>query len=189
MDQKPRLQKAPKPTDLEGWRQAISRGLLSTFRLGRHRGINSRPRAACRFRRSEPAGQAPFECDDPVAPKTCRSQSPKPGRRHYLPRTRSTFEALLKPSSADGKTLRQNFTTCVSFRVKDAIAMEQKHSRIPVTAKIKKTVRGRKFEETAQIAPGHEPTEPANDTDLGEDASPRISDRRSVSIGRRARSR
>jgi hypothetical protein len=33
MDQKPRLQKAPKPTDLEGWRQAISRGLLSTFRL------------------------------------------------------------------------------------------------------------------------------------------------------------
>lgn len=55
--------------------------------------------------------------------------------------------------------------------------MEQKHSRIPVTAKIKKTVRGRKFEETAQIAPGHEPTEPANDTDLGEDASPRNSNR------------
>ncbi|MDK4732022.1 hypothetical protein [Rhizobium sp. CNPSo 3490] len=39
--------------------------------------------------------------------------------------------ALFDPASADGKALRTAFSARVSFRIKDAIATEFKHSRIP----------------------------------------------------------
>ena len=49
------------------------------------------------------------------------------------------FEALLKPNSKDGKALREAFGPRVMFRLKTAIAVEHKHSRIPVEGKIKKS--------------------------------------------------
>lgn len=40
--------------------------------------------------------------------------------------------ALFDPASADGRALRTAFSARVSFRIKDAIAAEFRHSRIPV---------------------------------------------------------
>ncbi len=47
------------------------------------------------------------------------------------------FEALVDPNSKDGTGLRVAFASRVRFRAKDALAVEYRHSRIPVTAKIK----------------------------------------------------
>ena len=87
------------------------------------------------------------------------------------------FEALLKPNSADGKALRQAFTARVSFRIKDAIAAEHQHSRVPVEAKITKSVKGRKIAETVQIVPNHEPSDAANDSGSDDETSPHNSNR------------
>lgn len=47
------------------------------------------------------------------------------------------FEALVDRNSADGRALRKAFGLTVKSRAKDAIATEYRHSRIPLTPKVR----------------------------------------------------
>lgn len=131
---------APPPgsTDVEGWRRAISAGRLRTFRLE--------------------SLVAVFQDLDPTTDKEVRHAITKHlsdavigllrkavGPNHpnngedIIYRVHSdVFESLLKPASADGKALRVAFAARVNFRVKDAIALEYQHSRIPLTVPTEK---------------------------------------------------
>ncbi len=174
----------PKSTDLEGWGQAIADRRLGTFRLE--------------------AIVAAIQDLGPTVDKNVRNalakhlsdsmigmlrwavgfNHPNQGediiyRVHF-----ELFEALLDPGSADGQGLRDAFGPRVMFRVKDAIAVEFRHVRIPLKAKIKKSDQAKKIADTKVDEIGRllRPTEPkglAEDAGLwdGEEAGSRNSNR------------
>lgn len=131
MNQKARLQKAPKSTDLEGWRQAISQGSLPTFRLEdlvaalQDLGPLTDPHVR------NPLAKHLSNAMTGLLRRLVGPNHPNQGDDIIYRVHGQLFEALVKPGSADGKGLRQAFTARVSFRVKDAIALEYQHSRIP----------------------------------------------------------
>jgi hypothetical protein len=172
MDATSRPQKAPEPSDLEGWRQAISQGGLPTFRFEALVAAiqDLGPLADPTIR--NPLAKHLSNAIIRLLRKLVGSNHPNQGDEIIYRVHHQLFVALLRPDSADGKALRETFTTCVSFRIKDAIAMERRHSRIPVEATIKKSFKGRKINETVQIVPSHGPPEAANDSEADEDASP-----------------
>jgi hypothetical protein len=177
MNQTSRLQEAPEPTDLEGWRQAISQGLLSKFRpeaiVAALQDLGPLTDSTVR----NPLAKQISNIIIRSARRLVGTNHPNRGEDIIYRAHGQLFEAVLRPNSADGKGLREKFGLWVSYRVKDAIAAEYRHSRIPVETNIKTIVRGRTVEETVQIVPGHEPEEPANDSDLGDDAEARNSNR------------
>lgn len=132
MNQKARLQKAPKSTDLEGWRQAISQGSLPTFRLEdlvaalQDLGPLTDPHVR------NPLAKHLSNAMTGLLRRLVGPNHPNQGDDIIYRVHGQLFEALVKPGSADGKGLRQAFTARVSFRVKDAIALEYQHSRISV---------------------------------------------------------
>ncbi len=177
MDQTPRPQQAPEPTDLEGWRQAIRQGLLPTFRLEALVAAiqDLGPLADSKVR--NPLAKHLSDAMSRLLRRLVGMNHPNRGEDIIYRVHGQLFEALLKPNSAHGKALREAFTARVSFRIKDAIATEHQHSRIRVEATIEKSVKGRKIDETVQIVPSHEPPDAANDSDVDEDASPRNANR------------
>lgn len=174
----------PKSTDLEGWRQAIADGRLPGFRLeaivaavqdlglttdGQVRNALAKhlSDSILKMLRRRVGFNKPNQGDDIIF------------RVHY-----EIFEALLRPNSKDGKAFRVAFGPRVMFRLKTAIAIENKHSRIPVEPKIKKTGKTDLSAKSTvagmmQIAETAEPGEPANDTDAtdGIEADARNSNR------------
>ncbi len=172
MNQTPRPRQAPEPTDLEGWRQAISQGLLSIFRLEAIVAAIQDLGPVADLRVRNPLAKHLSNAMIRLLRKLVGINHPNRGDDIIYRVHGQLFEALLKPASADGKALRESFTTCVSFRVKDAIAMERRHSRIPVESKIKKSVKGQKIDEIVQIVPSHVPPDAANDSELDDEASP-----------------
>jgi hypothetical protein len=172
MDQTPRRQQAPQPSDLEGWRQAISQGLLPTFRLEALVAAiqDLGPLADSKVR--NPLAKHLSDAISRLLRRLVGMNHPNRGEDIIYRVHGQLFEALLKPNSADGKALREAFTARVSFRIKDAIATEHQHSRIRVEATIKKSVKGRKIDEIVQIVPSQEPSDAANDSDSAGDASP-----------------
>jgi len=174
----------PDSTDLEGWRQAIAEGRLYSFRLealvaaiqdlgpttdGKVRNALAKrlSDAMIKILRGNVGFNHPNQGEDIIY------------RVHF-----ELFEALLDPSSKDGKGLRVAFLSRVAFRVKDALAVEYRHSRIPVEAKIKKTGAGKepnagKSVETVRIVEAGESPCPANDGDApdGEETGVRSSNR------------
>lgn len=175
MDETPRPQQAPEPTDLEGWRQAIRQGLLSRFRLEalvtaiQDLGPLAEPNVR------NPLAKHLSDAMSRLLRRLVGPNHPNRGEDIIYRVHGQLFEALLKPNSADGKALREAFTARVSFRIKDAIAAEGQHSRIPAQAK--KSVKGRKIEEAVRIVPSHETPDAANDSDSDDDGSPRNSNR------------
>jgi hypothetical protein len=177
MDQAPRPQQPPEPTDLEGWRQAIHQRLLPTFRLEALVAAiqDLGPLADSKVR--NPLAKHLSDAMSRLLRRFVGMNHPNRGEDTIYRVHGQLFEALLKPNSADGKALREAFTARVSFRIKDAIATELQHSRIRVEATIEKSAKGPKIDETVQIVPSHEPPDAANDSDVDEDASPRNANR------------
>src|SRR5271165_3401672 len=130
MDQTPRPQQAPEPTDLEGWRQAIRQGLLPTFRLEALVAAiqDLGPLADSKVR--NPLAKQLSDAMSRLLRRLVGMNHPNRGEDIIYRVHGELFEALLKPNSADGKALREAFTFRVSFRIKDAIATEHQHSRI-----------------------------------------------------------
>jgi uncharacterized protein YdaT len=175
MDQKPRLQKAPKPTDLEGWRQAISQGLLATFRLEDIVAAiqDLGPLADSNIR--NPLARHLSNAMTRLLRRLVGLNHPNQGEDIIYRVHGQLFEALLKSNSADGKGLRKAFTARVSFRVKDAIAAEYQHSRIPTEAKIKNAAKGHdneEIEEVEEVVAEREPTATASDSTVGGTVTP-----------------
>lgn len=177
MGTKPGGKPPPDSTDLDGWRQAIAEGRLPTFRLealvaaiqdlgpltdGRVRNALAKhlSDSMIKILRGAVGFNKPNQGEDIIY------------RVHF-----ELFEAMLVPNSADGKGLRTAFGSRVMFRVKDALAVEFRHSRIPVEPKVRETDKskkenGVKAPNVVRIVAVGEPPDPANDADSpdGEDA-------------------
>jgi hypothetical protein len=167
----------PASTDLDGWRQAIADGRLSTFRLetlvAALQDLGSTTDSKVRNALAKHLSDATMK----MLRKHVRLNLPNQGEDIIYRVHSDIFESLLKPNSADGKALRAAFGPRVMFRVKDAIAVENRHVRIPIEKKIKVARENAKadddkFTEIIQTTQPSEHPEPANDINLsdGEDA-------------------
>jgi hypothetical protein len=174
MSQKTRLQPAPKSTDLEGWRHAISQGLLSTFRLEDIVAAIQDLGPLLDSKIRNPLAKHLSDAMTKLLRKLVRPHHPNRGDDIIYRVQGQLFEALLKSNSADGKGLRQAFTARISFRVKDAIASEYQHSRIPTEAKIKNAAKGsiEEIEEVEEIVPERKPAAAVSDSTAGETVTP-----------------
>ncbi|MGB9409076.1 MAG: hypothetical protein WCA89_16185 [Terracidiphilus sp.] len=130
MDTRTGEEEPPKSTDLDGWRRAIADDRLSVFRL---------EALAAAF---QDLGNRDTQVQHALAKhlsdailhmlrKHVGINHPDQGwdiiyRTHYL-----IVTALLSPKSADGRSLRVAFGSRVLFRIKDAIAAEQRERRTP----------------------------------------------------------
>lgn len=121
---------SPKANDLDGWRRAIANKGLRSFRL---------EAVAAAF---QDLGQRDKGARDALAKYLSDSilrilrglvgsNHPNRGEDIILRAHHQIVVALLRPASADGKNLRQAFMARVLFRMKDAIAAEERERRIP----------------------------------------------------------
>jgi hypothetical protein len=180
MDQEP--SSPPDSIDLEGWRKAIANRQLSGFRL---EALVAALQDLGPFADSNVRNALAKHLSDAMTGllrKLVGPNHPNQGEDIIYRVHRDLFEALLDPASADGKALREAFTPRVSFRIKDALYKELKHSRIPVQAKITKVRKGKKFEEKVRIAPASEGHETANDFDSEGEEAPARNANRDVSL-------
>ncbi len=120
----------PNSDDLEGWRQAIADSRLNTFRLEAVtaafqdlHGRNIEVRNALAKHLSESIIR--------ILRRKVGSNHPNRGEDIILRTHGIILEALLRPTSADGRNLRKAFVPRVLFRLKDAIASEARERRIP----------------------------------------------------------
>lgn len=122
----------PSSTDLEYWRKAIKENRLRDYKLEVLVATlqDLGPEADRRVR--EPLA---FRISDALM-KMLRNRvgfnHPNDGRDIIDRVHADLLTALFDPTSADGKALRTAFSARVSFRIKDGIATEFKHARIPI---------------------------------------------------------
>jgi DNA-directed RNA polymerase specialized sigma24 family protein len=120
----------PKSTDLEGWRKAIEGNRLKKFRL---------EALAAAF---QDLGHVDQQIQHALAKrlsdsivgmlrKRVGSNHPNGGEDIIYRVHGEIFVALMSPRSADGKALRRRFGSLVLYRMKDAIAKEQRERRTP----------------------------------------------------------
>jgi len=165
----------PKSTDLDGWRQVIEKEQLGTFRL---------EAIAAAF---QDLGQRDKKVQNALAKhlsdaimKILRQRvgfhHPNLGEDIIFRVHEKIFVALLHPSSADGRNLRNAFVPRLLFRVKDAIAEEERQRRIPDeikqrekrrTAKTKEVTR--EDEEGVEVVPLTEIQDSGADTEDSEE--------------------
>ena len=119
----------PKSTDLAGWQQAISDGLLRKFRL---------EDIVAAFQDLEPkAGRSvrnslARHLNDSVIGilrQSVGNNHPNEGWDIIHRVHSAVFEAILKPASADGKAMREAFIPRLKFRLKDALIVEYRAFR------------------------------------------------------------
>ena len=121
---------SPNSNDLDGWRQAIADNRLRSFRL---------EELAAAFQDSGPRDQevrralAKYLSDSilRILRGLVGFNHPNNGEDIILRAHHQIFLALLRPASADGKSLRKAFMARVLFRMKDAIAAEARERRTP----------------------------------------------------------
>lgn len=121
----------PSSSALEFWREAVAKDRLRDFKpealvaalqdLGPT--AERRVREALAFRISDALMR--------LLRKRVGLNHPNQGRDIIDRVHTELLTALFEPSSADGKAMRTAFSARVSFRIKDAIATEYRHSRIP----------------------------------------------------------
>jgi hypothetical protein len=165
----------PKSTDLDGWRQAIASASLPSFRL---EAIVAAIQDLGPSNEGTVRNALAKHLSDSIIKMLRRRvgfNHPNQGEDIIYRVHSEIFEALLAPNSKDGKALREAFGPRVMFRLKTAIAVESRHSRIPVEGKIKKSSKkpgGDKVAEIVRTTDDPEPPEPANDADSsdGEEA-------------------
>lgn len=163
MDTRTGEEEPPKSTDLDGWRRAIADDQLRVFRLealaAAFQDLGNRDRQV-----QHALAKHLSDSILHMLRKHVGINHPDQGwdiiyRTHHL-----IFTALLKPKSADGRSLRVAFGSRVLFRIKDAIAAEQRERRTPDDAPPKKklTPEGQKDngeERGVDIDASAEPTE------------------------------
>jgi hypothetical protein len=167
----------PASTDLEGWRAAICRGLLPGFRfeaiVAVLQDLGPNADAAVRNALAKHLSIAMAR----LLRKRVGLNHPNSGDDIIYRVSSQLFDALLDPQSADGRALREAFSARVTFRIKDAIVKERRHSRVPVEVKITTPVKARKVEEIVRTAPATAVADAANDTDQSDHAPPSNSNR------------
>ncbi len=145
----------PASSDLEGWRKAIEDDRLKTFRL---------EAIAAAF---QDLGQRDKRVQNSLAEYLSRSiirivrqrvgsNHPNQGKDIISRVHDEIFISLLRPKSADGHNLREVFVPRLLFRMKDAIAAEEREGRIPDEARRNKRSETKKLgnavnEEEVQI--------------------------------------
>lgn len=174
MDQVPGRKPPPASTDADRWRDAIADGSVATFRV---------EALVAAFQDLGPSADA-------VRKAIAKQLSDRMLRilRHFVGVNNPNggddiiyrvhgqlFEAMLQPASADGQALRAGFTSIVSFRVKDAIATENSHSRIPVWVRIKNAGKDRTHTDVVTLVPANDPDHSEGEADAidGEEAQAR----------------
>jgi len=120
----------PKSTDLKGWRQAIATDRLKIFRL------EALAAAFQDLGDRDPQVQHALtkHLSDSILHllrKHVGMNKPNQGEDIIFRVHGVIFAALLLPSSPDGKALRLAFGPRVLFRLKDAIAAEERERRVP----------------------------------------------------------
>lgn len=121
---------SPKSNDLEGWRKAIASERLAAFKLeeiaaafqvlrGRDKQVQNAlaeylSLSILRILRRRVGSNHPNRGEDIIF------------RAHH-----QIIVALLRPATADGRGLREAFVARVEFRLKDAIAAENRERRVP----------------------------------------------------------
>jgi hypothetical protein len=177
MKQVPAGERSPASTDIEGWRRAVAEGALAGFRLEALVAAlqDLGPQADANVKRA-----LVKQLNDAML-RMLRSfvgfNHPNQGEEIIYRVHHQLFDALLRPTSADGRALRAGFANIVSYRVKDAIAMEYRHSRIPMRPDAKGTD-GDELDDELPVAANDRTSPPArpdgagNRTrELGADAS------------------
>jgi hypothetical protein len=122
---------SPKSNDLDGWRQAIADNRLRSFKLeeiaAAFQDLGSRDKsvqhALAQYLNDSVLG---------ILRGVVGFNHPNRGEDIILRAHHKIFEALLRPKSADGLSLRKAFVSRVLFRMKDAIAVEQRERRVPI---------------------------------------------------------
>jgi hypothetical protein len=127
----------PGSTDREGWQQAVADHRLSQFRLetivaalqdlGQDAGTPLRNALAKHL----------SDALTGFLRRHIGTNHPNAGEDIIYRVHNDVFEALLQKDSKDGQALREAFGPRVMFRVKDAIAAEYRHSRIPLAPKVR----------------------------------------------------
>ncbi len=164
----------PKSTDLEGWRKAIEENRLKKFRLE----ALAAAFQDLRYRDQQVQHALAKHLSDSIVGmlrKQVGFNHPNGGEDIIYRVHGEIFAALMQPKSADGKALRQRFGSRVLFRMKDAIAKEQRERRSPDDIMAHKKAKKEKAEGTddgetvdlkASAGSKSEEADPANaDTD------------------------
>lgn len=137
MDMQSAEEAPPESTDLVGWREAIAADRLKDFRLealaSAFQDLGNRDTDV-----QHALAKHLSDCILHMLRKYVGFNHPNEGwdiidRTHH-----QVFTALLNPKSADGRGLRVTFGSRVLFRMKDAIAAEQRERRTPDDAPPKK---------------------------------------------------
>lgn len=121
---------SPKSQDLEGWRKAIESGRLASFKL---------EEIAAAF---QVLGGRDKQVQNALADylsvsilrilrRRVGANHPNGGEDIILRTHHQIIVALLRPTTADGKGLREAFVARVEYRLKDAIATENRQRRVP----------------------------------------------------------
>jgi hypothetical protein len=121
---------SPKSNHLEGWRKAIANGHLASFKL-------EEIAAAFQVLRGRDK-QVQNALADYLSLSILRilrrrvgSNHPNRGEDIILRAHHQIIVALLRPNTADGRGLREAFVARVEYRLKDAIAVENRERRVP----------------------------------------------------------
>jgi hypothetical protein len=168
-----KVDRAPISSDLASWRQAIADDCLKVFRL---------EAIAAAF---QDLGQRDHEVRHSLAKHLSESilrilrnhvgfNHPNRGEDIILRVHGEIFLALLRPTSADGRNLRIAFVPRLLFRIKDAIASEERERRIPDGTKPKKKSKRRRVKDSrhaegVELVVSAENTESAEKPEAAED--------------------
>jgi hypothetical protein len=132
----------PASSDLEGWRRAVARGRLGLFRpeallcAVQDLGPDADPRVL------NPIAKRLSEIIMKMARRHVGTNKPNRGEDIILRVHDGIWISLLDEKSEDGRTMRDGLGGIVKFRCLDAIAIENKHSRIPLEPKLRDVKRG-----------------------------------------------
>jgi hypothetical protein len=159
----------PAFSDLEGWRRAVGRGQLGKFRpeallcAVQDLGPDADPTVL------SPIVRRLSAIIMNMARKHVGTNKPNKGLDIIDRIHTGIWTSLLDPKSEDGRTMRDGLGGIVKFRCLDAIALENKHSRIPLEPKLREVKRNenpdtvptdrRKAREVSHLVAAPEPQE------------------------------
>jgi DNA-directed RNA polymerase specialized sigma24 family protein len=132
---------SPDSSDLEGWRRAVEEGRLGSLRpeallcAVQDLGPDADPRAL------NPIAKRLSEIIMRMARKHVGTNKPNRGEDIIKRVHEGIWITLLDEKSEERKTLRDGLGGIVKYRCLDAIALENKHSRIPLEPKVREVKR------------------------------------------------
>jgi hypothetical protein len=175
-----REESPPASPDLEGWRRAVDRGQLGSLRpeallcAVQDLGPDADPRVL------NPIAKRLSEIITKMARKYVGTNKPNLGNDIIQRVHTEIWLALLDETSEDGRTMRQGLGGIVKFRCLDAIALENKHHRIPLEPKVREVKRKedpakvptdrKKTAEVSHLVAAQDPKATPGDGFLGDDA-------------------